>query len=40
MINKFKNNLINLKKSLENLEPLDHSDDSYSLLVNDLLIKI
>ena len=40
MINKFKNNLINLKKSLENLESLDHSDDSYSLLVNDLLIKI
>lgn len=40
MINKFKNNLINLKKSLESIEPLDHSDDSYSLLLNDLLIKI
>ena len=36
----FKNNLINLKKSLESIEPLDHSDDSYSLLLNDLLIKI
>lgn len=40
MINTFKNNLKNLKKSLESIEPLNHSDDSYSLLLNDLLIKI
>jgi hypothetical protein len=40
MINKFKNNLINLKKSLESIELLNHSNDSYSLLLNDLLIKI
>ena len=40
MINKFKNDLINFKKSLKSIEPLNHSDDSYSLLLNDLLIKI
>lgn len=40
MINKFKNNLINFKKSLKSIEPLNHSDDLYSLLLNDLLIKI
>ncbi|MCE2068050.1 hypothetical protein ACXONV_00270 [Streptococcus thermophilus] len=40
MINKFKNDLINFKKSLKSIEPLNHSDDLYSLLLNDLLIKI
>lgn len=40
MINKFKNDLINFKKSLKSIEPLNHSDDLYSFLINDLLVKI
>lgn len=40
MINKYVNDLKNLKKSLDSIATLIPSDDSYKLLLNDLLIKI